>query len=76
MAGLSDYLDGEIGGLRLFRISRHLAECEHCPGVLRSLARAVEQLRALGRPHDPPPPSIVDAVLGRVHVEAAAPAAT
>jgi predicted anti-sigma-YlaC factor YlaD len=67
-AAMSDHLDGEIGGMRLFRVARHLMRCEHCRGVLRSLARAVEQLRALGRP-DPPAPSVVDAVLDRVRTE-------
>ena len=67
-AALSDHLDGQIGGLRAFRVTRHLMRCEQCRGVLRSLARTVELLRAVRSP-DPPTPSVVDAVVNRVHAE-------
>lgn len=62
---LSDHLDGELGGLRGRRVLRHLARCELCRAVFLSLARTVEQLRALGRV-EPPSQTVADAVVARI----------
>ena len=65
---LSDYLEGELRGFRRFRVVRHLARCERCRSVLASLARTVEQLRAL-RNEEPAPGSVADAVVDRLKDE-------
>lgn len=56
-ARLSDQLEGELRGLRAWRVARHLAHCIRCSELLRSLGRTVEQLHALGRTDMAPPPS-------------------
>ncbi len=53
---LSEHLDGELRGLRRWRVLRHLARCELCRAVFLSLTRTVERLRALGRVDPPPKP--------------------
>jgi predicted anti-sigma-YlaC factor YlaD len=63
---LSEHLEGELSGWRRFRVLRHLARCEGCQAVLRSLATAVEHLQALGREPTPSFPSTADAVIGRI----------
>lgn len=62
---LSEHLDGELRGLRRHRIHRHLARCELCQAVLRSLLRTVEKLHSLGlKPIAAP--SIAPAVVARI----------
>lgn len=68
---LSEHLEGELSRWRRFRVIRHLARCEGCQAVVRSLAAAVEQLQALGREPIPPSTSTADAVIGRIRREAA-----
>jgi anti-sigma factor RsiW len=66
---LSDELDGELSGRRARRVRRHLALCPHCREALRSLRRAVEGLRALGRADAASahrPPAVADAVAERL----------
>jgi anti-sigma factor RsiW len=61
---LSDYVDGELRGLRRLRVVRHLARCELCQAVLGSLIRTLEALRSLGQVE--PAPSVVPAVVARI----------
>jgi predicted anti-sigma-YlaC factor YlaD len=63
---LSAHLDGELRGLRRLRIACHLARCELCQAVLRSLLRTLEELRSLGRTEFAPEPSVVPAVVARI----------
>ncbi len=64
---LSAHLEGELEGREARRVLRHLARCHHCRELLRSLARAVDSLRALGQRDVPPPaPSVADAVVDRI----------
>ena len=64
---LSAHLEGELVGREAKRVLRHLARCHGCRELLRSLARAVDSLRALGQADVPPPaPSVADAVVGRI----------
>lgn len=66
-AALSDYLEGDLSGLRRLRVVRHLARCEKCRRVLDSLTRTVERIRSL-EPL-PPSPVIVDDVVERIRRE-------
>lgn len=66
---LSDRLEGELRGLRAWRVAHHLADCEHCQAALASLKRVVEQLRALGRVEPPSSPETADAVVERIRGE-------
>lgn len=61
---LSEHLEGELRGWRRFRVFMHLRRCERCREALRSLARAVDQLRSLGRAEAAP--SVVESVLDRI----------
>jgi anti-sigma factor RsiW len=65
---LSAHLDGELEGREAKRVRRHLARCHRCREALRTLARAVEGLRSLGRAEltSSPRPSVANAVLGRI----------
>ncbi len=67
-ARLSDQLEGELGGLRGWRVARHLAHCIRCSEMLRSLKRTVEQLHVLGRTDMAPPPArtVADEVVERI----------
>ena len=65
---LSEHMEGELRGLRRFRVLGHLARCERCRAVLASLARTVEHLRALGR-DEPEIDSVADTVVERIERE-------
>jgi predicted anti-sigma-YlaC factor YlaD len=67
---LSAHLEGELRGREAKRVLRHLARCDHCREALRSLARALEGLRSLGRRDlASTDPSVADAVLDRIRRE-------
>ena len=68
---LSDRLEGDLRGLRRLRVAAHLARCDRCRAVMRSLSRTVEQVRLLGRgDFSPPPgPSVSDDVVERIRRE-------
>jgi predicted anti-sigma-YlaC factor YlaD len=67
---LSEHLEGDLRGIRRWRILRHLDRCERCQAVLRSLIRALEQLRSVGRVDPPPSEATATAVVDRVRREA------
>jgi predicted anti-sigma-YlaC factor YlaD len=68
---LSAHLDGELRGREAKRVLRHLARCPHCRELLQSLARAVDNLRALGQVGVPAPsPSVAEAVVDRIRHDA------
>jgi anti-sigma factor RsiW len=50
---MSAFAEGELGGYRGWRVSRHLARCAKCQAVYRSFLATLASLRELGR-HDPP----------------------
>ncbi len=52
---LSDYLDGELTGSELERISHHLDTCADCTAYLRTLRRTVTLLGELPSPSAPAP---------------------
>ena len=68
---LSDRLEGDLSGLRRLRVAAHLAGCDRCRAVMRSLSRTVEQVRLLGRAdfNPPPGPSVTDDVVERIRRE-------
>lgn len=68
-ASLSDHLEGELRGFRRWRVLRHLATCERCQAVLRSLRETVENLRALGGNEPEADPSFADSVIDRIATE-------
>ncbi len=64
---LSDHVDGELHGLRRLRVRLHLAGCEACSAVARSLRTTVERLHELEESFAPEPaPSVAPAVLRRI----------
>jgi predicted anti-sigma-YlaC factor YlaD len=65
---LSAHIEGELRGREAVRVLRHLARCPHCREALRTLARAVDGLRSLGRADSlpPPQPSVADAIVDRI----------
>jgi anti-sigma factor RsiW len=63
---LSDLVEGELRGWRRWRVVRHLAKCEHCQAVYRSLLRTLEALREVGAVESTPQPALADAVVERI----------
>jgi hypothetical protein len=46
---MSAYAEGELTGYGRWRVSRHLARCEMCQALYRSLLGTLDSLRSLGR---------------------------
>ena len=64
---LSAHLEGELTGLRGLRVRLHLAGCDACSAVARSLRKTVERLHELEESFAPEPaPSVAPAVLERI----------
>ena len=64
---LSAHLEGELTGLRGLRVRLHLAGCDACSAVARSLRKTVEHLQDLQDSFSPEPaPSVAPAVLERI----------
>jgi predicted anti-sigma-YlaC factor YlaD len=69
-AHLSDLLEGDLRGIRRFRVERHLRRCEGCRAVLSSLAATIERIRRLARDM-PARPELADRVVGQLRTEGA-----
>jgi anti-sigma factor RsiW len=64
---LSAHVDGELTGMRRLRVRLHLAGCDACSAVARSLRNTVERLHELEDSFAPgPAPSVAPAVLERI----------
>ena len=64
---LSAYLEGELPGPRRLRLRLHLAGCDACSAVARSLRQTVDRLHELEDAFVPgPAPSVAPAVLERI----------
>jgi anti-sigma factor RsiW len=64
---LSAQVDGELTGMRRLRVRLHLAGCDACSAVARSLRTTVERLHELEDSFVPgPAPSVAPAVLERI----------
>ncbi len=64
---LSAHVDGELTGMRRLRVRLHLAGCDACSAVARSLRNTVERLHELEDSFVPEPaPSVAPAVLERI----------
>jgi len=64
---LSAHVDGELTGMRRLRVRLHLAGCDACSAVVRSLRKTVERLHELDDSFEPEPaPSVAPAVLERI----------
>jgi predicted anti-sigma-YlaC factor YlaD len=64
---LSASVEGELTGVQRMRVRLHLAGCDLCSAVARSLRKTMERLRDLDETFAPAPsPSIVPAVLERI----------
>lgn len=64
---LSAHLEGDLRGLRRLRVRLHLAGCDACPAVARSLRKTIERLHDLEDTFRPgPAPSVAPAVLERI----------
>lgn len=66
---MSALADGELRSFRRFRVVRHLAACDGCRAVYRSLLATIEGLRSLGRLEPAPQPLLADFVLERLRRE-------
>ena len=64
---LSAHLEGELTGLRGLRVRLHLAGCDACSAVARSLRKTVERLHELEETFVPAPaPSVAPVLLERI----------
>jgi anti-sigma factor RsiW len=64
---LSAHIDGELTGMRRLRLRLHLAGCDACSAVARSLRTTIERLHELEDSFVPAPaPSVAPAVLERI----------
>ncbi len=66
---LSELVEGDLKGWRRWRVVRHLARCEHCQAVYRSLLRTLDALREVGNVEPEPQPAVADAVIERIRRE-------
>jgi anti-sigma factor RsiW len=66
---LSELVEGELKRWRRWRVVRHLARCEHCQAVYRSLLRTLEALREVGSVEPEPQPAVAEAVVERIRLE-------
>ena len=68
---LSDRLEGTLHGVRRWRVSAHLVQCDRCRAVLSSLTRAVEQLGLIREADFVPPESasVANHVVERIRRE-------
>ncbi len=62
---MSAYAEGELRGLRRWRVGRHLARCEICKSVYRGFLAALDGLHAL-RTDPPAKPRLADSVVERI----------
>jgi anti-sigma factor RsiW len=64
---LSAHVDGELTGLRRLRVRLHLAGCDVCSAVARSLRTTIERLHELEESFAPEPaPSVAPGVLEQI----------
>lgn len=64
---LSAHIEGELTGMRRLRVRLHLAGCDACSAVARSLRTTIERLHELEDTFVPEPaPSVAPAVLERI----------
>jgi anti-sigma factor RsiW len=64
---LSSHVDGELTGLRRFRVRLHLAGCDLCSAAVRSLRNTIERLNELEDAFVPEPaPSVAPGVVERI----------
>ena len=66
---MSDYLEGELGGRRQRRITRHAEACPDCGPMLRGLMRIRIVLGSFGRPRTQA--TVVPLVLERIREDEA-----
>ena len=59
---LSEHAEGRLRGLTRWRVSRHLARCEPCRALYRSLLATLSDLHRLRATH----PELTDDVLERI----------
>ena len=65
-ANMSAAADGELRGLRRWRVMRHILVCEICGPVYRSLLATIQGLRGLGSDRPRASASFVDDVVARL----------
>lgn len=64
---LSALVEGELTGLRQLRVRLHMAGCDACSAIARSLRTTIERLHELEGSFVPEPaPSVSPAVLDRI----------
>ncbi|MEW6581337.1 MAG: zf-HC2 domain-containing protein [Actinomycetota bacterium] len=63
---MSELADGQLRGLRRWRVARHVLMCEICAPIYRGLLATIESVRSLAADRPPPSPSFVDDVVTRI----------
>ncbi len=63
---MSDYVEGELSGFRYRRLARHLARCERCQAVLRSLRRTLATLGKLRDVEPEPDAALTERVVDQI----------
>ncbi len=65
---MSAYAEGELRGLRRWRVGRHLARCEICKSIYRGFLATLYGLRNL-RAEPAEDPDLADSVVDRIRGE-------
>lgn len=63
---MSAHAEDDLRGFRRWRMFRHLAACERCRAIFRSLVATIEGLRALGGIEPEARPATADLVVERI----------
>ena len=66
---MSAHAEGELRGVRRWRVSGHLARCERCRSIFETLLATIELLRSAGRLEPSPRPQLADRVVARIRRE-------
>lgn len=63
---LSQHAEGELRGLKKWRVTRHLAHCEGCRAFYQSFLGMLGTLKTLGGAEPKPKPEIAEDVMKRI----------
>ncbi len=66
---MSAYAEGELGGYRRWRVTRHLARCEACRALQRAFVSTLASLRGLAGEDPPARPGFAGEIVAHVRAE-------
>lgn len=66
---MSAYAEGELRGVRRWRVSGHLSRCERCRAIFHALLATIELLRSAGQLEPAARPELADRVVARIRRE-------